>query len=66
VAHAGDSDSTGSLTGNLLGAMFGCESLPEAWLADLELREVIERVAADLHATFVLGLEPNLGRYPPN
>jgi ADP-ribosylglycohydrolase/protein-tyrosine phosphatase len=66
VAHGGDSDSTGSLTGNLLGAMFGRESLPEAWLADLELREVIERMALDLHATFVLKVEPELGRYPPN
>ena len=66
VAHAGDSDSTGSLTGNLLGAMHGRESLPPAWLADLELREVIERMAMDLHATFVLGLEPELHRYPPN
>ena len=60
VAHAGDSDSTGSLTGNLLGAMFGVESLPQAWLADVELREVIERIAIDLHATFVLDLEPDL------
>lgn len=66
VAHAGDSDSTGSLTGNLLGAMFGSEALPRTWLADLELREVIERLALDLYATFVLGLEPHLARYPAN
>jgi len=65
VAHAGDSDSTGSLTGNLLGAMFGRECLPDAWLHDLEMREVIERVANDMHASFVLGLEPALDRYPP-
>ena len=39
--------------------MHGRESLPPAWLADLELREVIERMAMDLHATFVLGLEPD-------
>jgi len=65
VAHAGDSDSTGSLTGNLLGAMFGGECLPDAWLHDLEMREVIERVACDMHTAFVLRLEPDFYRYPP-
>jgi ADP-ribosylglycohydrolase len=65
VAHAGDSDSTGSLTGNLLGAMYGRECLPEAWLADLEMREVIERVASDMHTAFVLKLQPEFLRYPP-
>jgi ADP-ribosyl-[dinitrogen reductase] hydrolase len=48
VVHAGDSDSTGSMVGNLLGAMHGVESLPPAWLDDLELRGVIDRVARDL------------------
>lgn len=66
VAHSGDSDSTGSLVGNLLGAMHGVEALPSAWLEDLELREVIERVARDLHITCVLGLAPDFRRYPPN
>jgi ADP-ribosylglycohydrolase/protein-tyrosine phosphatase len=66
VAHGGDSDSTGSLVGNLLGAMYGVEALPSAWLEDLELREVIERVARDLHITCVLGFEPDFRRYPPN
>lgn len=41
VAHAGDSDSTGSLTGNLLGAMVGAASLPADWLATLQMHEVI-------------------------
>jgi ADP-ribosylglycohydrolase len=46
AAHGGDSDSTASLTGNLLGAMGA--RFPEAWLRDLEMRDVIERVAAAL------------------
>jgi ADP-ribosyl-[dinitrogen reductase] hydrolase len=50
VAHAGDSDSTGSMVGNLLGAMYGVEALPPRWLDDLELAGVIDRVARDLHA----------------
>jgi ADP-ribosylglycohydrolase len=48
VAHAGDSDSTGSLTGNLLGAMHGTSALPEDWLAALEMREAITKLADSL------------------
>ena len=49
VNHDGDSDSTGSITGNLLGALYGAKALPSAWLEPLELREVIEEVAEDLY-----------------
>jgi ADP-ribosylglycohydrolase len=66
AAHAGDSDSTGSLTGNLLGAMHGLEAMPTDWLDDLEMREVIERIARDLHAAYVLDVLPDKVRYPPN
>jgi ADP-ribosylglycohydrolase len=48
VNHVGDSDSTGSICGNLLGARHGLAVLPERWLAQLELRSVIEQVAVDL------------------
>ncbi|MDP1594608.1 MAG: ADP-ribosylglycohydrolase family protein [Gallionella sp.] len=49
VNHGGDSDSTGSIAGNLMGAWFGTADIPEHWLEQLELREVIETVADDLH-----------------
>ncbi|CPX17006.1 ADP-ribosylglycohydrolase family protein [Mycobacteroides abscessus] len=48
VNHSGDSDSTGAITGNILGAMCGTESLPQDWLDELELREVITTIADDL------------------
>lgn len=48
VNITGDSDSTGSMTGNLLGAMHGTATLPARWLATLELKEVIASVARDL------------------
>lgn len=48
VNHSGDSDSTGSITGNILGAMWGSQALPLDWLSDLELREVITAISDDL------------------
>lgn len=50
VAHAGDSDSTGSVAGNLLGAHLGAAALPPAWVAQVELGDLAERLALDLHA----------------
>jgi ADP-ribosyl-[dinitrogen reductase] hydrolase len=50
VNHDGDSDSTGAITGNLLGGLYGAGRIPARWLASLELREVIEEVADDLAA----------------
>ena len=52
VNHSGDSDSTGAITGNLLGLMLGVGSIPEKWLAELELRAEIEAVAGDLFKQF--------------
>jgi ADP-ribosylglycohydrolase len=48
VNLTGDSDSTGAIAGNLLGAMHGVDAIPERWLAPLELRSIIEEVADDL------------------
>jgi ADP-ribosyl-[dinitrogen reductase] hydrolase len=44
VNHSGDSDSTGSICGNILGARDGTDVIPDAWLAVLELRDVMERL----------------------
>ena len=45
VNHSGDSDSTGAIAGNILGAFLGMEAIPEDWMKDLELREEIEGLA---------------------
>jgi ADP-ribosylglycohydrolase len=45
VNHSGDSDSTGSIAGNLLGAVHGTAALPSDLLEGLEARELIEHVA---------------------
>jgi hypothetical protein len=48
VNITGDSDSTGAITGNILGAALGIEQIPARWLDTLELREVITEIADDL------------------
>lgn len=65
VAHAGDSDSTGAIAGNLLGAMLGAGALPSRWLAQVEMRDLVERLARDLHRATALGEAPDPADYPP-
>jgi ADP-ribosyl-[dinitrogen reductase] hydrolase len=48
VNHGGDSDSTGSITGQIVGTIHGEEAIPVRWLERLELREEIEGVAEAL------------------
>jgi ADP-ribosylglycohydrolase len=48
INHSGDSDSTGSIAGNILGAHYGEECLPADWLDALEAPEVIRGMAGQL------------------
>ncbi len=49
VNHKGDSDSTGAICGNILGAWLGKEAVEAAFdLQNLELRDVVERMAEEL------------------
>ncbi len=48
VNHDGDSDSTGAITGNILGAYRGLSSIPDHFLENLELKDVIMEIADDL------------------
>ncbi len=48
VNHNGDSDSTGAVTGNILGAMLGYDAIAAQWKKDLELSDVILEIADDL------------------
>lgn len=52
VNHSGDSDSTGSITGNIMGALYGIDIIPENWTSELELKELIEEIAGDLFEQF--------------
>jgi len=49
VNHDGDSDSTGAIAGNILGALYGYEALDQKWKEHLELHDVILEMADDLY-----------------
>ena len=49
VNHNGDSDSTGAIAGNILGAHLGAAAIPEKYLANLELKDAILELADDLY-----------------
>lgn len=48
VNHNGDSDSTGAVTGNILGALLGYDAIADQWKQGLELSDVILEMADDL------------------
>lgn len=48
VNHSGDSDSAGAVTGNILGALLGYDSIDEQWKKGLELADVILEIADDV------------------
>ena len=50
VNHRGDSDSTGAVAGNILGAYLGLEAIPKDWLADLEQTDAMEALADTMEA----------------
>ena len=49
VNHGGDSDSTGAVTGNILGAAIGYEAIPQYYKDDLEMHDLIRHMADDLY-----------------
>lgn len=48
INHSGDSDSTGSITGNLLGLINGSRSIPKNWIENLRERRIVNQMAVDL------------------
>lgn len=48
VNHDGDSDSTGAVAGNIIGAILGYHAIPEKYLTNLEIHDVLLSVADDL------------------
>lgn len=65
VNHSGDSDSTGAVAGNLIGAAQGVSGLPMEWASVVEGRDVLVQVADDLVLNYFVGDRSALhDRYP--
>ncbi|NYH78589.1 ADP-ribosylglycohydrolase [Actinopolyspora biskrensis] len=58
VGHSGNSSATGAVCGSIVGAALGVGSLPVDWMAELELRGTVERMAMDCVAAFDSRLRP--------
>jgi len=48
VNHSGNSGATAAIAGSILGADCGVDQIPDEWLAELELKDLIEETAMDL------------------
>ncbi len=59
VNHNGDSDSTGAVTGNIMGAYLGIDGIPDKFRANLEMYDIITELADDLYTS-----SQNLGKNP--
>lgn len=64
--HDGDTDSTASITGNIIGALYGPSVIPAHWADQVELRDVIETLALDFTAVLEGRADPEelWDRYP--
>jgi ADP-ribosylglycohydrolase len=52
VNHDGDSDSTGSICGNIIGACQGLKAVPEEWANQVELKELIVDLVGRLYERY--------------
>ncbi len=55
INHSGDSDSTGAITGNILGLINGRDSIPDKWQCNLHGAAIVLEIAEDL----ALGVKGN-------
>jgi ADP-ribosylglycohydrolase len=65
VNHSGDSDSTGSITGAILGTLLGVESIPRPWIQKVEDSSRITKIAHDMFSIFQNRKEFSFEEYPP-
>ncbi len=49
VNHKGDSDSTGAIAGNILGAHLGLQAIPSYFVEDLDVKELLFELGYDLY-----------------
>jgi ADP-ribosylglycohydrolase len=64
VNHSGDSDSTGSICGAILGASLGLNAIPPEWARDVENGPEIMKIADDMYLAFQQNEEMAWEDYP--
>lgn len=53
VNHGGDSDSTGAITGNIVGALLGYKGIPNKFINNLETKDVLLTLAEDINTDII-------------
>ncbi|AFL83002.1 ADP-ribosylglycohydrolase [Belliella baltica DSM 15883] len=48
INHSGDSDSTGAITGNIVGLIVGKNQIPQDWKDNLMFKDIVEEIGVDL------------------
>jgi len=72
VNHSGRSAMTGAIVGSIVGARYGVPGLPQDWVEQLELRDLIESLASDTAWHFAIYKQQGFDddewdkRYPPH
>lgn len=61
VNHDGDSDSTGAVAGNIIGAIVGYDAIPKKFKEHLELHDVTISLADDLHQGCIINEYDEMG-----
>lgn len=52
VNHNGDSDSTGSITGNIMGALLGQEQIPLDWQIQIECGDLLRQISGEIQLSW--------------
>ena len=65
VNHAGDSDTTGAITGNIMGSLLGVQAIPENWKSKIQDKKLLNSLSEDL---IKVPLDPtkHKSKYPYN
>ena len=63
VNHDGDSDSTGAVAGNLIGALIGAKAIPACYTENLEMLSVIKEIGEDIYHSSLDGADANDGNW---
>jgi ADP-ribosylglycohydrolase len=68
INHSGDCDSTGAITGNIVGMMLREKGIPKRWKRNLRYKHIIEQIGHDLWLQFDGEMEATRDwaeKYPP-